>query len=131
MIYLKVFKNYQKIIGLFGCILIVISCFLPFIHISLLNMDNKSKFIQGDGKLVLALVIVSSLLIIFNKFKTSIIPTITIIIVLIQNILTIYKDSKNLKALGTITYDIGFYMLITGIIICILFPFVFRKKNIS
>ena len=128
---MKYLKKYHKFIGLFGCLLIALACFLPFIKYSILNINETNNFFNGDGKLVLAINIITIVLIIFNKDKTSLISTISIIIVLIQNILTINKDSESIGNLGYIHFNIGFYLLIIGIIICLIYPFLPKEKNIS
>lgn len=128
---MKYIKKYHKCIGLLGCILIIVSCFLPFIKYSILNILDTNNFVQGDGKLIIAICIITILLIIFNKDKISLIPTTSITLVLIQNIISINKDIKNIGDLGYIHFRIGFYLMIIGIIICFIFPFLPKEKNIS
>ncbi|MBE6161027.1 MAG: hypothetical protein E7158_02230 [Firmicutes bacterium] len=128
---MKYIKKYHKYIGLFGCLLIAISCFLPFIKYSILNINETNNFFNGDGKLVLAINIITILLILFNKDKTSLISTVSIVVILIQNILTINKDIISIGKLGYIHFSIGFYLLIAGIVICIVYPFLPKEKNIS
>ena len=115
-------KNNSKWLGLGGCLLTIIGCFLPYA--SVLGMSIKFASEGKDGNIVVVLLIVSAVLILLNKGKWSLIPSI------IGLFISIY-DGINVSNISTLVQlEIGFYVILIGLIIAIVTPF-FMKKELS
>ena len=96
-------KNIKNYIGLLGCIIGIIGCFLPFISILGINYS----YIKGEGFLLSGLLIITMILIIIKKEKFSIIPVIMSLILYLFRTLSIIKYIEYLK--------VGFYIVLIGI----------------
>ena len=96
-------NNNKNYIGLLGCILGIIGCFLPFITI----LEIKYSYIKGEGFLLSGLLIITMILIIIKKEKFSIIPVIMSLLLFLSRTLTTIKYIKYLRT--------GFYIILIGI----------------
>lgn len=123
-------KKYRDIVGFIGCTIIIVSCFLPFITVSLFDLTETTNFFQRDGKLILAILLITIILIILKKDKISLIPTVSIGFVYIQSICKILKDFKSIENFGYINFKIGFYLIIFGILITLIYPFLPKEKTV-
>lgn len=109
-------KN-RKYIGLGGCVVSVIGCFLPFASAFGIN----ANYINGDGKLLLIAMIASAVLIYLKKDKISLIPS------CIGGLIFLFSA---LKVLGTsgVKMGIGLIVILIGLICVIAYPFL-KEKN--
>lgn len=114
MEFIKKYKNY---IGIFGCILVVIGCILPFVGAYGIFL----RYIDGtNGIIVLILSIVSAILFFIKYEKYSLISSIVAAIIYVYNFCKIISLSG--ASLG-----IGFFMVLIGLIIMIGCPLI--KNN--
>ena len=67
--------KYRVFIGIGGCLLAIIGCFLPWASV----LGISVNFIDGDGKILLVCAIVSAILIYFKKDKFSLISSVGLV----------------------------------------------------
>ncbi len=115
---MKKIKEMSNIIGLVGCGLIILGCFLPWVTV----MGISINYIIGDGQFVVGLTIVAVILIILKKGFWELIPTI------ISCILFINTTSKMLMNV-TRNFSVGFYLILIGLILTLIYPFLARKPK--
>ena len=114
MNYLK--KN-KKMIGLAGCILTILGCFLPFASTFEISIDYAS----GDGIFVIVAAIVSGILIFLNKSKAVFIPSIIATVILANTTIKIIQ-------IDGASFEIGFLLILVGLIVTIAYPFINNSK---
>ena len=107
-------KNNSQYLGLGGCALAIIGCFLPFASTSILGLTVN--YIDGDGKILLIAMIISAVLIFLKKEKISLIPT------CIGGVLFLIDAFKALTS-SYINIGIGIIVILIGLICAIVFPF--------
>ena len=109
-------KN-RKYIGLGGCVLSIVGCFLPFAS----ALGINASYINGDGKLLLVAMIVSAVLIYLQKDKISLIPS------AIGALIFLFSAFKVLGTSG-VSMGIGLIIILIGLICAIAYPFL-NEKN--
>ncbi|MDY6071475.1 MAG: hypothetical protein ACLUF5_04105 [Clostridia bacterium] len=117
-------KNNAKWIGLAGCALMIIGCFLPFATVSILGL-SETIALSGTGALGIILIItaiISGIVMLTKKSKLSLITTIIYALFVVLNI-------ANASEYGdAFSYGIGLYVVIIGVIIAVVMPF-FKSKQ--
>lgn len=118
-------KN-AKWIGLCGCLLAIIGCFLPYASVYGVSIKFASKGVNvavTDGYIVLVLFIVSIALMLCHKEKWSVIPSaLGLFVSLFDGI-----NVKNTVSIANL--EIGFYVILIGSIVAIILPFFIRKES--
>lgn len=134
-------KKNIKWIGLGGCILILISLFLPFATVSATvfgqTFSESVTYIDGDGKFVLMAAIAAGVLIFFKKELISLIPLgigagITIYSAI--NVGSAFESTSNMFGSVKTGFGFGFYLLILGLLVAIgsvIYSHFVLKKNAS
>jgi len=87
-IFYGIFKNNAKWIGLAGCALMIIGCFLPFATVSILGL-SETIALSGTGALGIILIItaiISGIVMLTKKSKLSLITTIIYALFVVLNI---------------------------------------------
>ena len=118
-------KNNAKWIGLAGCILMIIGCFLPFATVKILGYSETIN-LGGTGALGIILIvnaIISGLVMITKKPKLSLITTIIYGLFVILNIVNASDYNS------AVSYGIGLYVVLLGTIIAIVMPFFIKKQD--
>lgn len=117
-------KNNAKWIGLAGCALMIIGCFLPFATVSILGL-SETIALSGTGALGIILIItaiISGIVMLTKKSKLSLITTIIYALFVVLNI-------ANASEYGdAFSYGIRLYVVIIGVIIAVVMPF-FKSKQ--
>ena len=108
-------KN-RKYIGLGGCVLTIIGCFLPFVNALGISID----YIAGDGKLLSIAMVVSAVLICLKKDKNSLISS------CIGGLIFLFSAFKVLGTSG-VNMGIGLIVIFIGLICVIAYPFLKKK----
>ena len=117
-------KNNAKWIGLAGCALMIIGCFLPFATVSILGL-SETIALSGTGALGIILIItaiISGIVMLTKKSKLSLITTIIYALFVVLNIANASEDGD------AFSYGIGLYVVIIGVIIAVVMPF-FKSKQ--
>lgn len=129
-------KN-SKYIGYLGCILMLIGNFLPFVTVTVsifgYSQSESVKFIDGDGMFVLIAAVVTAVLLYFKKDKLSLISTGIALAVTLYDISNAESMVGNTLGLGNISYGIGFWAIIIGVILamgCVLLNYL-KDKNLK
>jgi len=118
-------KKNIKWISLGGCVLAIISLFLPFATVSAeifgTSISESVTYIEGDGAIVFAAIIVAGVLIFLKKDLFSLIP------LGIGTAISIYSAINVGKAFGDVSslygdlikvgFGIGFYLLLVGLVV--------------
>ena len=112
-------KNNKKLISLCGCIMIVLGCFLPLASAYDLYSIN---YISGDGKFVIIAIIIAAILIVLNKHKVSLIPSVVAAIFFANNTIKIAQ-------INGVVFKLGFVLILIGFVITIVFSFINCKKH--
>ncbi len=129
----------EKIIAIAGVALVLIGEFLPFITASAYGVKASTNFISGtDGILVLVAVIAGLATFLFGKGKKLAFNTpssavgFSIAITMYDAFLGGGQSRKNLIALGgKVTLNIGFYLVIVGLVLFLLGIFLESKNSKS
>ncbi len=124
---MKVLKENAKWIGLGGCVLMIIGCFLPFATVSALGLSQSVNYIDGDGVFVVIAAVVAAILIYLKKGKLILIPS------LISAAFVIYDAASGSSAasssLANVSFGIGFFLIVIGIICVSAYPFLDNEKK--
>lgn len=123
--FMEFLKNNAKWIGLAGCILMIIGCFLPFATVKILGYSETIN-LGGTGALGIILIvtaIISGLVMITKKPKLSLITTIIYGLFVILNIVNASDYNS------AVSYGIGLYVVLLGTIIAIVMPFFIKKQD--
>lgn len=127
---MEIIRKYIQYIGFFGCILMIIGCFLPFISVSFFGISKSAALIGGDipdyainGWIIFIIPIVTAILIFLKKSKFVLIPNVIALILVIWNGVDIINQSSGLASLS-----VGFWIIIIGIIISSLFTFIYKEN---
>ena len=113
---MEILNKNSKYIGLGGCILTIIGCFLPWSNF----LGESYSQINGDGKIVLILAIVTAILIYLKKDKISLVTSGIAILVFIIDGSKVFSSNFNA--------GIGLFTILIGLICMILYPFI-NKNN--
>ena len=108
--------KYSLYIGLGGCLLVIIGCFLPWLTV----FGITGTWGEGDGKIAIVLAIISGVLMFLKKEKYSLISS---GLVAILFFMSFFKIIGNRFRPG-----IGCYVVLIGIIGMCIYPFVNKKK---
>ena len=120
---MDILKQNKKWIGLAGCVLVIISCFLPFAKASLFGYSQSASLIDGgDGWFIIIAIIVSGVLVLLNKGKFALIPT---GIALIINIYEMINATSN--GMGIVKLSIAPYLIIIGLVVVVASIFIPEK----
>lgn len=122
MINLDNIKKPSMLILLGGNLLAIIGCLLPFVSVSFLGVDMNVSYMEGDGKIVFALCVVSMVLA-FVKLKFAFVPNIIALLVTFVGIANTAELS--LEFLG-----IGAYIIVIANVVAILGCFKAKKEEI-
>lgn len=110
----------RKYIGLGGCVLAIIGCFLPFASV----YGMTASYINGDGKILLIAMIVSAVLIYLQKDNKSLISSgIGGILFLFSSFRVFSTSSANI--------EIGLILIFIGLAGAIAYPFLKEKNNVN
>ena len=118
-------KKNIKWIALGGCVLAIISLFLPFATVSAeifgTSISESVTYIEGDGAIVFAAIVVAGVLIFLKKDLFALIP------IGIGTAISIYSAINVGKAFGDVSslygdlikvgFGIGFYLLLVGLVV--------------
>ena len=110
-------KNNKKMIGLAGCVLTILGCFLPFAS----TFGISINYASGDGIFVIVAAIVSGILIFLNKSKAVLIPSIIATVILANTTIKMIK-------IDGVSLEIGFVLILIGLIAAIVYPFLNNSK---
>lgn len=127
-------KKYVKYLGYVGCGLIIIGLFLPLVKatITLFGYSastNVSYISSGDGKVLLGVTILAIVMMVIKKKKVN------MSIIGFSTVLFIYDMINMGKVVGSSTYNakisygIGFYLLVLGLISCIAYVFLDKEET--
>lgn len=111
-------KN-RKYIGLGGCAIAAIGCFLPFVSIWGINF----RYSSGDGIVVIIAMIVSAILIYLKKDKFSLISSGIGVLVFLNNAIRLLSTSG-------VKMGIGMIMVFFGLVCAVAYPFL-KEKNVT
>lgn len=111
-------KENKMYIGIGGCILAIIGCFLPFLNSSL---GISINYISGNGKILLVTMVISAILIYLKKDKISLISSCVGGIVFLYN-------AFNVLSSNSISAGIGLILIFIGLVCAIACPFLNDKK---
>ncbi len=117
-------KKNKKWIGIAGCALVIIGCFLPFAKASLLGISQSASLMDGgDGWFFLVAAAVAGVLILLNKYKFSLIP------LAIGVILNIYEISHvSSEGMGIVKVSFAPYLIFIGLAMSIAVAFIKEDK---
>jgi len=110
-------KNNKKMIGLGGCVLTILGCFLPFVS----TFGISINYADGDGIFVIVAAIVSGILIFLNKSKAVLIPSIIAAAILANTTI-------NMIQIDGVSFEFGFVLILIGLIATIVYPFINNSK---
>ena len=110
-------KENRKYVGLGGCIIAIIGCFLPFVS----ALGISARYIDGDGMLLVIAMIISAVLIYLEKDKHSLISS------GIGGIIFLYSAFKVVGTSG-VNIGIGLIIILVGLIGAIAYPFLKDKE---
>lgn len=111
-----------NILGIAGCVLVLLSTFLPFVSVKLWGYAESISLIEkADGKIFLAAAIIGVVLCFVNK---PIIPIANLVYSCILALLSLYETGNTDSAVeelgvwsGAVSRGAGYYLLILGAII--------------
>lgn len=115
---MKAILNYKKYIDIIGCIVAIVGCILPFAS----QLGITVKYIDGDGKIFLITTIITAVLVYLEKEKISLIPTILSALIFSVTVFNYLQSSG-------IHIEIGFILIILGLIAQIAVPFLNSHEN--
>ena len=131
-----------KILGIIGNALILIGVFLPMIDsilgsYSLLALEDLGRKLGGQGLgfgIVLIIIAIFNFIIIFSDKIIAAVPSIPALEKLRNQKLTVGTTvvvavlffMSVSKFFGLVTFSFGFYVLILGIILSIVYPFLYK-----
>lgn len=114
-------KKNSKYIGIAGCVLMLLGCFLPFAKVTVslfgYSQSQSVKFIDGDGVFVLIAAIVAGVLIYLNKHKLSLIPTAIGAAVTIYDMINVKSVVGDTMGLGKVGFGFGAWIIIIGAVV--------------
>lgn len=109
---MKFLVDYKKYVGMVGCIIAIVGCFLPLAS----AYGVTAKYIDGDGKIFLITTVITAILIYLEKEKISLIPTILSALIFSVTVFNYLKSSG-------IHMEFGLILIILGLIAQIAVPF--------
>ena len=139
----------KRYLGMVGAILVIVGLFLPFITVSVSflgvsNSQSTSWIATGgfDAILVLLLSVVTLLMIFsdkladkvafFGKFsnqKLTLVPTVISALLLIFSVTQASSAMGIVGSLGSVSFGIGFWLIIVGLVACVAYPFIYKGEN--
>ena len=115
-------------LGIFGFVLTIVGCFLPFITASILYYSKSFGFIEGDGKIVLILSIIALIFFLLKKGAVSLSLNIYSLYITLYDGINVQNSSfKTPIAEGGLDY--GFYVLLIGLILFIVMSALLSSKR--
>ena len=116
--FIKTIKDYSSFVAWAGCIIIIISCFLPFAIDTVMNISVSYTLMEELGLFVIISSLISAILIFFGKSK----------LVFLSGILPIIFIT--ISVLGNFTMPhIGVFTMAIGLIALYQYPFLYYKKE--
>ena len=117
-------KQNRKWIGIAGCALVIIGCFLPFAKASVFGFSTSASLMDGgDGWFLLIAAAVAGVLIYLNKYKYSLVPS------AIGVIINIYEISHvTSEGMGIVKVAFAAYLIFIGLALAIASVFVPENK---
>lgn len=130
----------RNIVGLGGSALAVVGAFLPMVTIKAMGVSQTEKyFASGHGKIFLALVVVSALLMVINKYKWSLVTSGAGLALLVWDwlklqdaISTAQKAAGELFAASvSISLALGAYIMVVGVVVALGAIFIKEQASTS
>lgn len=119
-------KKNIKYFSLGGCLLVIISLFLPFVTVSMeflgQNISQSANFIEGDGVIVFVAVVVAGVLIFIKKEILSLVPLVISVAITLYDAIngaSKFGEVSSLYSGIKLSYGVGFYLAIIGLIFAI------------
>ena len=122
-------KKNRMWITLGGLALAIIACFLPFAKVSVFGYSQTINYVDGgrDGIIVIIAAIVAGVLVFLKKEKFSVIPSGIAALVTIYDIINVTKVAGG-SSFGGVSISIGAILILVGLIIAIILPFIPQDK---
>lgn len=115
------------IFGLFSYIIVMFSCFLPFLKYATLTGNRTIDYFQGNGKLILLFSALAIVLVFIKEFNYLFLclglSTGIFIYDITLGLVTVVEEKTN-----GYNYETGFYLLLAGLIMNLLFIALKRKS---
>lgn len=126
---LNTLDNNSKIV-LGSLVVALISLFLPFYKVSLLGFQQSMSFIEGDGKVVLVLVVLGAIMFLIKKHLLSTIAIGISAIIFIYDFFNMKSElSKSSLSSNIGSFSIGFYLGLISLIVAIYFISKMKKES--
>lgn len=116
------------VLGIIAYIIIVISCFLPFLEYTTVMGSSELIYFQGNGKILLVVSILATVLIFFKKFKFIVICLgLSIGIFAYDIVFGLLKVAREIT--NDQTLKIGFFLIVLGLVINLVYVIIKIKKG--
>lgn len=139
----------KRYLGMVGAILVIVGLFLPFVTVSVsflgVSKSESTSWIGAggfDAVLVLILSVVTLLMIFSDKLadkvaffgklsnqKLTLIPTVISALLLIFSISQASTAMGIVGSLGSVSFGIGFWLIVVGLVACVAYPFIYKGEN--
>lgn len=106
-------KKIMFFAGIGGAVLMILGCFLPMYEVQFLGFGRSVSYIQGDGVFVIILAILTIVLLLYKKYRITIVP-VAITAILIFFSLFQLQSAGNLSSLYH--FGAGLYCMIIALI---------------
>ncbi len=132
----EVWKRINDLVALVGSILMLASVFLPTISASILGTVVSSRLIEGDGKILLILLLVVISMLFLRMEPPFYVFSGLSVVLTVAEFFNINSRLKNkvwgdLELSKMVTYESGFYLLILGLIVLIIAVVLKAKEDIT
>lgn len=119
------FRKIARWIGIIGCIIVIIGCFLPFATVTYYGLSQTTSLwsIKPLGAIIVGAAVISALIMLTKRAKLSLITSIIMALLIGINIMNASEVSE------AFTYEIGMYVTIAGLIIAIILPLFVKKAK--
>ena len=115
------------IFGLFSYVMVMFSCFLPFLKYATLTGNRTIDYFQGNGKLILLFSILAIVLVFIKEFNYLFLCFGLSVGIFIYDVTLGLVSVVEEKTSGY-NYETGFYLLLVGLIMNLLFIALKRKS---
>lgn len=116
-------------IALAALVVSIVSLFMPIYNVSILGLNQSISYIEGDGKIILALLLIAIILLLIKRYYLSLIPIAFSLIMYIY--FSVGIKSKMKEAMGKSgdifgnikigSFSTGFYLGILSLIVAAIF----------
>ena len=117
----------KKIVGVIGLILAIVGCFLPFASVSFIGTINVN-YLNGDGKIILILLIIGALFFIFNIRGVTATACVISLMIVGYDVYQLYNVINKYEYGSLASLGIGPILIIIGCVAAI-FGCVTEKKE--